>query len=290
MRTFGVLAVLGLVLALATPAGAAFPGRNGPIAFSHGVGGVFEVAAVTPEGMRAEPRIPIAEGPAYSPDGRWIAYAVPPGRGRRGGLRLARADGTHRRVLTRNTLGADGAPAWSPDGRTLVFHRYVSGEGSFEATLYTIRRDGTGRRRLARGLFPAWSRNGEIAFVRQISATVPFTDGIHALRSDGRGLRRLTQDSRDGAPSWSPGGTRLAFSRAGGIARMRADGTGVVRLTRRGAEPAWSPDGRRIVFSRGDSLWTMRADGTRVRRLTAPAANQEFTAPDWQPLPVTGAA
>jgi Tol biopolymer transport system component len=188
-------------------------------------------------------------------------------------------------VLTRNTAGADSAPAWSPDGRTIVFHRYVSGEGSFEAAVYTIRRDGKGRRRLGRGLFAAWSSRDEIAFVHQVNATAPFTDGIYAMRPDGGSLRRLTRDSRDGAPNWSPGGMHVVFSRAGGIARMRADGTGAVRLARRGAEPAWSPDGRRIVFSRGDSLVTMRSGGTQVRRLTAPATNEEFTAPDWQPVP-----
>jgi TolB protein len=288
MRAFVVPAALLLWLALAACAQAAFPGANGSIAFSHGVDGAFGVAAVAPDGTGPETLVGRAEGPAYSPDGRWIAYAEPPGRGRRGGLRIARADGTARRVLTRNTLGGDGAPAWSPDGRTIVFHRYVSGEGSFEATVFSVRRDGTGRRRLARGLFPAWSPRGEIAFVHQVSATPPFTDGICALRPDGRGLRRLTRDSRDSAPHWSPGGMNIVFSRAGGMARVRADGMDAVRLARRGAEPAWSPDGRRIVFSRGDALWTMRADGTQTRRLTAPATNHEFNAPDWQPVPAGG--
>ena len=160
-----------------------------------------------------------------------------------------------------------------------MFHRYISGEGSFEATVYSIRRDGSGRRRLARGLLPAWSVRGRIAFVHQVSATARFTDGIYALRPDGGGLLWLTRDARDGVPNWSPGGTSIVFARAGGLVRMRADGTRVKRLVRRGMEPAWSPDGRRIVFSRGDALWTMRASGGDVRRLTTPATNHEFVAP-----------
>jgi TolB protein len=49
-----------------------------------------------------------ASAPAFSPDGRWLAYSL---RGRTG---VARADGTDRRVL-------DGAGArWLPDGRLLV--------------------------------------------------------------------------------------------------------------------------------------------------------------------------
>jgi Tol biopolymer transport system component len=105
------------------------------------------------------------------------------------------------------------------------------------------------------------------------------------MRSDGLGLRRVTRDARDSAPNWSPHGMSIVFARAGGLARMRADGTGVRQLARRGMEPAWSPDGRRIVYSRGDALWTMRVRGDGVRRLTAPATNEEFGAPDWQPLP-----
>ena len=200
-------------------------------------------------------------------------------------MRIARADGTDRRVLTRNTVGSDTAPAWSPDGRAIVFHRYVSGEGSFESTVYTIRRDGTHRRRLARGLFPAWSARGEIAFVHQVSATAPFTDGIYAMRPDGGGLRRLTRDGRDSAPNWSPHGMHVVFARAGGIARMRADGSREERLVRRGMEPAWSPDGRSIVFSRADALWTMRPSGADVRRITTPASSEELYAPDWQSRP-----
>ena len=160
-----------------------------------------------------------------------------------------------------------------------MFHRYVSREGSFESTVYTIRRDGTHRRRLARGLFPAWSARGEIAFVHQVSATAPFTDGIYAMRPDGGGLRRLTRDARDSAPNWSPHGMHVVFARAGGIARMRADGSRDERLVRRGMEPAWSPDGRSIVFSRGDALWTMRPTGADVRRSPPQPPTRSCTRP-----------
>ena len=285
MRRSLLLLLLLLAAAFPATASAAFPGRNGAIAFSHGVDGVFGVSTVTPDGAGHRPLIASAQAPAYSPDGRWIAYAVPQSRTRRGGLRIARADGSDRRVLTRNTVGDDSAPAWSPDGRSLVFHRYVSEEGSFKATVYTIRRDGSGRRRLASGLFGAWSVRGRIAFVHQVSATAPFTDGIYTLRPDGTGLRRLTRDARDSAPNWSPHGTSLVFARAGGLARVRADGRRYQQLLRRGMEPAWSPDGRRVVFSRGDALWTMTPRGADVRRIAAPATDQELYAPDWRPRP-----
>jgi TolB protein len=75
------------------------------------------------------------------------------------------------------------------------------------------------------------------------------------------------------SPSWSPDGKRLAFVSfadgndplceaascplSGELYAVRADGTGLTRLTRNRADdehPTWSPDGRRIAFSSGFSL------------------------------------
>lgn len=53
-----------------------------------------------------------------------IAYAD--GYGRSAGLFVVRPDGTGAR-----RIGTGGAPAWSPDGRRIAFHRYVgSGRNS----------------------------------------------------------------------------------------------------------------------------------------------------------------
>jgi TolB protein len=72
-------------------------------------------------------------------------------------------------------------------------------------------------------------------------------------RADGSRRVRLT-GGKDQAPSWSPSGRRVVFSRQVGAASriLVADTRGrVVRaLTRAGAfaDPAWSPDGRRIAY------------------------------------------
>jgi Tol biopolymer transport system component len=75
----------------------------------------------------------------------------------------------------------------------------------------------------------------------------------------------------------SPGGSRttepqLAFTRAGGIWTIGADGTRARALLRDAYAPSWSPDGTRLAFfSRrpGDEeVYLARADGTGVRRLT----------------------
>lgn len=93
--------------------------------------------------------------------------------------------------------------------------------------------------------------------------------------------RSRSLDVRDGAPSWSPDGERIAFysERDGNseIYVMNADGTGRKRLTNNFASdgyPTWSPDGTRIAFDsdRGGpqsfDIYVMDADGSNPVRLT----------------------
>jgi len=107
-------------------------------------------------------------------------------------------------------------------------------------------------------------------------------------------LSRLTHDlAYDGAPAWSPDGTRIAFEsyRAGDldIYIMEADGSNPVNLTEDepagDCDPAWSPDGERIAFTSwrdGDKeIYVMDADGSHLRNLTRHPASDE--APAWSP-------
>ena len=101
----------------------------------------------------------VAEGydPAWSPDGRWIAFARGEGKGFVSTLRIARIDGSGERVLFTDregwfanmetrTNGSPRMPVWSPDGQTIVFVRAHHRGG----TLWSVRRDGTRLRRLTR--------------------------------------------------------------------------------------------------------------------------------------------
>ncbi len=79
--------------------------------------------------------------PAWSPDGRKIAFASE--RDGNSEIYLMNADGSGQRNLTRN-LAYDGDPAWSPDGRKITF---VSNRDGRYA-VYVMNADGSGQRSL----------------------------------------------------------------------------------------------------------------------------------------------
>ncbi len=104
--------------------------------------------------------------PAWSPDGRTVAFAArrpssPPGPE---AIHTIRTDGSDRRVILENA----GDPTWSPDGAKLAF---VSANPSTGTEIGVANADGTGRRELTATkdaeLSPAWSPDGRyIAFAR----------------------------------------------------------------------------------------------------------------------------
>jgi Tol biopolymer transport system component len=111
------------------------------------------------------------------------------------------------------------------------------------------------------------------------------------MAPDGSQLERLTRSPAE-YPSWSPDGSKLAFSlvSAGAvqIGVIRRDGSGertLTPITVNSELPAWSPDGAQIAFCRGfegeRSIWTMRPDGTGARALTRTGTDD--VGPAWSP-------
>lgn len=111
------------------------------------------------------------------------------------------------------------------------------------------------------------------------------------VRQDGRQRRLIVAGARDEAvPSWSPDGTRVAFSRYDGHRERAAVldlRTRRVRDVGYGYNPDWSPDGKRLVFldAEGfDDLVTMRADGSNRHRLKLKRTGiADETDPSWSP-------
>jgi Tol biopolymer transport system component len=158
--------------------------------------------------------------------------------------------------------GNNGFPAFSPDGKQLVFR---SGRDAKAKNLYIMNADGTGARRLTDGKWTDtmcdWSPAGDwIVFASDREGS---GYSIWLIKPNRTGLRKLIGGGgRNNHPHFSPDGKWIVFTsqRAGYSAEeislprqpqpygdlfaMRLDGTGLIRLTHNGYEegtPAWGP-------------------------------------------------
>ena len=318
-----VLAAVVLALVTATePAGAAFPGKNGKLAFDSFLPGQADSEIVTlsydPNGGTTpeDPDPPLTNntaqdgGAAWSPDGSKIAFE------RDSELWVMNSDGTKQTRLTNNGL-IDSNPTWSPDGSQIAFVSNLDGDLDIWAMKPVPEGPANVRQNLTddsgSGAFdsdPAWSPylpdgSTRVAFHRNGDVwTVDPTDPTQKVQ--------ITTEptGSDSFPNWSPKGTRIAFQsnrntaafpNAGGDQEIytikpvpeNATTNEPRRLTDnavRDEAPAYSPEGSHVAFMsmRRDNnleIWVMStlSDDNAVR-LTNNRGIDEF--PDWQPVPV----
>jgi TolB protein len=172
-------------------------------------------------------------------------------------LALVPSSGGPARLLLPSTAGAQGRPAWSPDGKRLVFAKNTASVvsvikfGTSDCVLEVADADGShvhpipGARSNVDSPDPAWSPDGrELAYVRD--------DGVYVIAATGGTPRVLAKGEYPWSPVWSPDGRLIAFGNGtvydnGRLEVVSPDGSGR-RVIRTGLyldeRIDWSPGGR----------------------------------------------
>ncbi|AXJ02153.1 WD40-like Beta Propeller Repeat [Cyclonatronum proteinivorum] len=237
--------------------------------------------------------VPADEHPAWSPDGRYIAFnhinpAADENTSSRG-LYLLNLENGERRLIIE---GSARNPDWSPDGEWIIFN---SGD------IFKIRPNGTELTRLTgqgMSFFPRWSPDGNtISYGKSGTGS-----GLWFFHLPDSTYQRFGFGASPA--DWSPDGTHIVYSALdqfedpvsarGQIWVADTANTVSTQLTTnkyRNRHASWSPDGNWITWptdkgGRSSGLNVMRADGSGQKELLAIELDNTINLrirPSWSP-------
>ena len=214
-----------------------------------------------------EPSAATHHWPAYSPDGKKIAFlrTSGPNEAPTSDIYAIGADGTDPTNLTDNLKGLEIGgtyPAFPPRGEKVAFVGTTGSGESSNSDIYVAATDDTGLTNLTDSpevseSWPTFSSDGQkIAFLR---STGYEKSDVYVANIDGTGLTRLTDHpGPEVQPTFILGTKKVAFvsPRDGDddIYTISSDGTGLTNVTRTNSSsennPAFSADGTKMAFAR----------------------------------------
>jgi TolB protein len=233
------------------------------------------------DGTGASKVLDAAAWPAFSPDGKKLAFYQLGFGGKNAGLYVGDAFGGNAVAAVVNV----GACCfhWSRDGQWIVYTlsnkpnqpggpiQMVKADGTFK-TIVDLKVVGNG---------PSFSTDGkQVVF----SGCEPGTNtcGVRVVATDGSGTVRTVTRDNGGNAEWSPRGDKIVYQADGGAGNIQVfvvnpDGSGRKQLTTgkgNDGQPIWSRDGS-AIFWRSDqnhtawAIYVMNADGTNRRKIVS---------------------
>ena len=210
---------------------------------------------------------------------------------------------------TAPSSSANSVPSPVASAKGWLAYQSVSPRG--DDGVFLVRTDGSDDHEIltdlpGRHAHPDFSRDGKYLAIDQLVSE----DQVYVADADGSGARLLApcrppKCVSHWEPAWSPDGSRLAVSTAGGAGDPPARfGIAIIEVAKEIVRPVldhasragqdhfarWSPDGRRLVFWRArygsdgsvtTAVFVVNVNGTGLRRLTP--WRMLAGDPDWSP-------
>lgn len=252
--------------------------QNGSTSF------IYTVSVVTGEAVRlTKAKNGRETSPAFSPDGKKIAYTYWPGSGARSRIMIINVDGSDRYEWPPSDV-ADVSPVFSPDGKTIVFSRFeyygsyspIAQPRPYEWDFYASDLDGKNVRQLTDERFymvsaPSVSPDGQEMVVVAEGIETKQRIAIYSITKPGPVLRSIQPNIPQGLvylgpifayPNYLPDGSIL-FMAANkridyDVYRLNPDTSAIEKLTNKNGyatELRVSADGNTAVFLKWRKNW-----------------------------------
>jgi len=191
--------------------------------------------------------------PDWSRDGKWIAYVKD--------RDIYKINVETKEIKRLTTWGSCFFPDWAPNGGLLAFDCTI---GNLDSNgIWILNLIDSTTRHIGLGREPDWNLNcDKITYTGRSAAPTHHEHDVWMTDTSGTDTLRLTSEGGQ-SPVFSPDGSRIAYvGETYNIWVMDTNGNNKIQLTfepegdNGGAawDPAWSPDGNQIVYARMESF------------------------------------